>query len=130
MFHSFKSKKQLENYMRSIIEQDCSNKSYMSSNKKNQFEDWYMKIDPPMSTSVDIDYKNILVKSTTDVRNVKNRQSLHDDPTQKFFKNQPLPLRCKLVEKPFYENLNQKKADHIENIREDCFESFKKEKLQ
>ena len=70
---TYGSRTKLEDHMTRCIEQEICNILYMNPNKKIKFNDWYMKLDPPMwidadfecmNNPVDDPHQNIVYKQT------------------------------------------------------------------
>ena len=70
----------------------------MHPNRKMKFNDWYMKIDPPMWIAADIECMNIPIIDND-----------HNHITDKLFINKPVAIVYNIVKNPEYENLNLKK---------------------
>ena len=101
------------------IEQKVCNKSYMHPNQKIKFNDWYMKICPPMWIVADFQCMNIPIIDND-----------NDHVTKKSFINKPVAIGYNIVKKPEYENLNLEKDGYIKNFGEDCVEWFINELLE
>ena len=108
----------LEEHMLRYIEEKVCNISYMQPNQKIKFNDWYMKIDPPMWIAADFECMNIPINDN-DNNNV----------TDKLFVNKPVAIDFNLVKNPDYDNLNLEKDDYIKYFGEDCVEWFINEML-
>ena len=109
----------LEEHMLSCIEQKVCNISYMQPNQKIKFNDWYIKIDPPMWIAADFECMNIPINDND-----------NDNVTDKLFVNKPVAIGCNIVKKPDYDNLNLEKDGYIKYFGEDCVESFNNEMLE
>ena len=109
----------LEEHMLRCIEQKVCNISYMHPNQKVKYNDWYMKIDPPMWIADDFECMN---KPIIDNDN--------DTVTDTLFVNKPVAIGYNIVKKPDYENLNFEKDGYIKFFGEDCFEWFIKKMLE
>ena len=103
------------------IEQKVCNLSNMHPNQKINFNDWYMKIDPPMWMAADFGCKNILIN---------DNDNDNDHVTGKLFVNKPVGIGYNIVKNPDYENLNLEKDGYIKHFGEHCFEWFLKEMLE
>ena len=68
----------LERHMVRCIEQKVCNISYMHPNQKIKFNDWYMKIDPPMWIAADFECMNVPINDND-----------NDNVTDKLFVNKP-----------------------------------------
>ena len=104
----------LEEHMLRCIEQKVCNISYMHPNQKIKFNDWYMKIDPPMWTMADFECMNFPI-----IDNDK------DHVTDKLFISKPVALGYIIVKNPDYENLNLEKGGYIKYCGDDRVEWFK-----
>ena len=82
--------------------------SYMQLNQKMKFNDWYLKIDPPMWIAVDFECMNIPINN-----NKNNDDNVNDHGnngvTDKLFVNKPVAISYNIVKNPGYENLNLEK---------------------
>ena len=103
----------LEEHMLRCNEQKVCNISYMQPNQKIKFNDWYMKIDPPMWIAADFECMNIPI-NTND----------NDHVTDKLFVNKPVAIGYNIVKHPDYDNLNLEKDGYIKYFGEDCVEWF------
>ena len=101
------------------IERKVCNISYMNPNQKIKFNDWYMKIDPPMWMAAEFECLNIPF-------NVNDNNNV----TDKLFVNKPVAINYNIVKNPDYENLKLEKDGYIKNFGEDCVEWFIKEMLE
>ena len=97
------------------MEQNVCNISYMHLNQKVNFNDWCIKIDPPMWIAADFACMNI---------------PINDDVADKLFVNKPVAIGYIRVENPDYEKLNLKKDGYIKFFAEDCVEWFLMEMLE
>ena len=97
----------------------------MQPDQKIRFNDWYMKIDPPMWMAADFECMNIPI-------NVNNNNNDHDNVnvTDKLFINKPVAIGYNIVKNPDYDNLNLEKDGCIKYFGEDCVEWFIKEMLK
>ena len=109
----------LEEHMLRCIEQKVCNISYMHPNQKIKFNDWYMKIDPPMWIAADFEGMNIPIIDND-----------NDHVTDKLFISKPVVRVYNIVKKPDYENLNLEKDGYIKHSGEDCVERFINEMLE
>ena len=80
------------------IEQKVCNIAYMHPNQKIKFNDWYMKIDPPMGIAADFECMNIPISNNN-----------NDNVTDKLFVNKPVALGYNIVKNPDYDNINLEK---------------------
>ena len=115
----------LEEHMLRCIEQKVCNISYMHPNQKIKFNDWYMKIDPPVWTAADFECMNIPINNNNDV-NVND----NDNVTDKLFVNKPVAIGYNIVKHPDYDNMNLEKDGYIKYFGEDCVEWFINEMLE
>ena len=109
----------LEEHMLRFIEQKVCNISFMHPNQKIKFNDWFMKIDPPMWIAADFECMNIPINNND-----------NDNVTDKLFVNKPVAIGYKIVKNPDYENLNLEKDGYIKYFVEDCVEWFINEMLE
>ena len=109
------------------IEQKVCNISYMSPNQKIKFNDWYMKIEPPMWIATDFECMNLPVN-----KNNNNNDDDHNNNgvTDKLFINKPLAKGYNIFKNLDYDNLNLEKEGYIKHFGEDCVEWFIKEMLE
>ena len=117
------------------IEQKVCNISNVHPNQKMKFNDWYMKIDPPMWVSADFECMSVLINdSDNDNDNNNDNDNVNDndndDVTDKLFVNKPVGLGYNIVKNPEYDNLNLKKNGSIKFFGEDCVEWFINEMLE
>ena len=89
--------------MSRCIEQKVCNISYMHPNQKIKFNDWYMKIDPPMWIAADFECINIPIIYID-----------NDNVTNKLFVSKPVAIDYNIVKNPDNENLYLEK-DGISN---------------
>ena len=101
------------------IEQKVCNISYMHPNQKTKFNDWYMKIDPPMWIAADFECMNIPI--------IEND---NDHVTDKLLIIKLVAIGYNIVKNLEYENLNLEKVGSIKYFGEDCVEWFKNEMLE
>ena len=116
--NTYEDQTKLEEHMLRCIEQKVCNISYMHPNQKIKFNDWYMKIDPPMWMAADFECMNIPINDD-DNNNV----------TDKLFANKPVALGYNRVKNPDYENLNLEKDGYIKYFG-DCVEWLKNGMLE
>ena len=90
----------LEEHMLRCIEQKVCNISYMEPNQKIKFNDWYMKIDPPMWIAADFECMNLPIN---------NNDHDNNSVTDKLFVNKPVAIGYNIVKNPDYDNLNLEK---------------------
>ena len=109
----------LEEHMLRCIEQKVCNISYMNPNQKIKFNDWYMKIDPPIWIAADFECMNIPINNND-----------NDNVTYKFFVNKPVAIGYNIVKNPGYDNLNLEKDGYIKYFGEDCVGWFINEMLE
>ena len=109
----------LEEHMLRCIEQKVCNISYMHPNQKIKFNDWYMKIDPPMWIAAVFECMNIPINNNN-----------NDNVTDKLFLNKPVAIGYNMVKNPDYDNLNLEKDGYIKYFGEDCVEWFINEMLE
>ena len=120
------------------IEQKVCNISYMQPNQKIKFNDWYMKIDPPMWIAADfecmntpvIDNDNVNDNDNGDDNNANANDHDRKGVTDKLFVNKPVEIGYNIVKNPVYENLNLEKDVYIKFFGEDCVEWFINEMLE
>ena len=115
----------LEEHMLRCDEQKVCNISCLHPNQKIKFNDWNMKIDPPIRMAADFGCMNVLVNDNDDV-NVNG----NDHVTDKLFLNKPVAICYIIVKSPDYENLNLEKGGYIKYFGEDCVEWFINEMLE
>ena len=126
-----------ENMLR-CIEQKVCNISYMHPNQKIKFNDWYMKIDPPIWMAADFECMNLPINdndnNNDNVNDHDNDNNVNDHDnksvTDKLFVNKPVAIGYNIVKNPYYENLNLEKDGYIKFFGEDCAEWFIKEMLE
>ena len=133
--NTYSDQSKLEEHMLRCIEQKVCNISYMHSNQKIKFNDWYMKIDPPMWIAADFECMNIPINdhnnnNDDDNDNVKVIDHDNNGVTDKLFINKPLAIGYNIVKNPDYDNLNLEKDGYIKYLGEDCVEWFIKEMLE
>ena len=111
------------------IEQKVCNISYMQLNQKIKFNDWYMKIDPPMWIAADFECMNIPIND-----NNNNNDDDHDNEnvTDKLFvlQNKPVAIGYNIVKNSDYDNLNLERDSYIKYFGEDCVERLINEMLE
>ena len=90
----------------------------MHPNQKIKFNDWYMKIDPPMWMAADFECVNVPVAS--------NKNNSMD----KMFLNKPVGIGYNTVNNLDYANLYLEKDGYIKYFGEDCVEWFLYEILE
>ena len=95
----------------------------MQPNQKIKFNDWYMKIDPPMWIAADFECMNIPI-------NDNNNDNVNNGVTDKLFVNKPVAIGYNIVKHPDYDNLNLEKDGYIKYFGEDCVEWFINEMLE
>ena len=91
----------------------------MHPNQKIKFNDWYMKVDPPMWIAADFECLNIPINDND-----------NENDTDKLFANKPVAIGYDIVKNPFYDNLNLEKYGYIKYFGEDCVEWFINEMLE
>ena len=109
----------LEEHMLRCIEQKVCNISYTQPNQKMKFNDWYMKIDPPMWIVADFECMNVPINDDD-----------NDNVTDKLFVNKPVAIGYIIVKNPDYDDLNLEKDGYIKYFGEDCVEWFVNEMLE
>ena len=91
----------------------------MHPNQKIIFNDWYMKIDPPMWIAADFECMNFPIKDND-----------NNCVTDKLFINKPVAIGYNIVKNPDYDNLDLEKDGYIKYFGEDCVEWFVNEMLE
>ena len=91
----------------------------MHPNQKIKFNDWYMKIDPPMWFAADFERMNVPINDTD-----------NDNVTDKLFVNKPVAKGYNRVKNPEYDKLDLEKDGYIEYFGEDCVEWLINEMLE
>ena len=119
----------LEEHMLGCIEQKVCNISYMHPNQKIKFNDWCMKIDPPMWIAADFECMNIPINNNKN-DNVNINDYDNNGVTDKLFVNKPVAIGYNIVKNPEYDNLNLEKDGYIKYFAEDCVEWFVNEMLE
>ena len=104
---------QLEEHILRCIERKVCNISYMQPNQKIKFNDWYMKIDPPMWIAADFECMNFPINDND-----------NNIVTDKLFVNKPVAIGYNIVKNPDYDNLKLEKDGYIKYFGEDCVEWF------
>ena len=117
--NTYGDQRKLEEHMLRCIEQKVCNISYMHPNQKIKFNDWYVKIDPPMWIASDFECMNIPI-----VDNDSNHV------TDRLFINKPVAIGYNVVKNPAYENLILEKDGYIKYFGEDCVDWFVNEMLE
>ena len=127
----------LEEHMLKCIERKVCNISYLQPNQKIKFNDWYMKIDPPMWIAADFECMNMPINDNNnnnvdDNNNDNVNINNHDNNgvTAKLFANKPVAIGYNIVKNPDDENLKLEKDGYIKYFGEDCVEWFIKEMLE
>ena len=101
----------------------------MQPNQKIKYNDWYMKIDPPMWIAPDFECMNIpIINNSNNDDNVNDHD--HNGVTDKLFVNKPIAIGYNIVKNPDYDNLNLEKDGYIKYFGGDCVEWFIKEMLE
>ena len=95
------------------------NKSYMHPNQKIKFNDWYIKIDPPIWIAANFECMNIPIIDSD-----------NDHVTDKLFINKPVAVGYNIVKTPEYENLNLENDGYIKYFGEDWVEWYINEMLE
>ena len=111
------------------IEQKVCNISYMHPNQKIKFNDWYMKIDPPMWIAADFECMNVPINDNNN-DNVDANDHDNNGVTDKLFVNKPVAIGYNIVKNPDCDNLNLEKDGYIKYFGEDCVEWFLNEMLE
>ena len=103
----------------------------MQPNQKIKFNDWYMKIDPPMWIAADFECMNIPINDNNN-NNDDDNDNDHDNNsvTDKLFINKPVAIGYNIVKHPDYDNLNLEKDGYFKHFGEDCVEWFINEMLE
>ena len=91
----------------------------MNPNQKIKFNDWYMKIDPPMWIAADFECMKTPINDND-----------NDNVTDKLFINKPVAIGYNIVKNPENENLNLEEDGFIKYFGEDCVEWFRDEMLE
>ena len=127
----------LEEHMLRCIEQKVCKISYMQPNQKINFNDWYMKIDPPMWIAADFECmnlpnndKNNNIDDDNNDDNVNVIDHNNNGVTDKLFVNKPVAIGYNIVKNPDYDNLNLEKDGYVKYFGEDCVEWFINEMLE
>ena len=123
--NTYDNQSKLEEHMLRCFEQKVCNISYMHPNQKKKFNDWYMKIDPPMWIAADFECINIPIND-----NDNDNENDNDKVTDKLFVNKPLAIGYNIVKNSEYDNLNLEKDGYIKYFGEDCVEWFVNEMLE
>ena len=127
--NTYGDESKLEEHMLRCIEQKVCNISYMQPNQKIKFNDWYMKIDPPMWIAADFESMNIPINDNNNDNN-NNNDNVNNGVTDKLFINEPVAIGYNIVKKSDYDNLNLEKDGCIKYFGEDCVEWFINEMLE
>ena len=129
--NTYGDQSKLEEHMLRCIEQKVCNISYMQPDQKIKFNDWYMKIDPPMWIAADFECMNIPIDNNNNNNNDDNNND-HDNNsvTDKLFIDQPVAIGYNIVKNPEYNNLNLEKDGYIKYFGEDCVDWFINEMLE
>ena len=125
--NTYDNQSKLEEHMLRCIEQKVCNISYMHPNQKTKFNDWYMKIDPPMWIAADFECMNIPIN---DNDNDNDNENDNNGVTDKLFINKPIAIGYNIVKNPDYDNLNLEKDGYIKYFGEGCVEWFVNEMLE
>ena len=125
--NTYGDQSKLEEHMLRCIEQKVCNISYMNPNQKIKFNDWYMKIDPPMWTAADFECMNIPINNNNNNNDDDNND---DNVTDKLFVNKPVAIGYNIVKNSDYDNLNLEKDGYIKYFGEDCVEWFVNEVME
>ena len=121
----------LEKHMLRCIEQKVCHISYMQPNQKIKFNDWYMKIDPPMWIAADFECMNLPINNNNNNDdNVSVIDHDNNGVTDKLFVNKPVAIGYNIVKNPDYDNLNLEKDGYIKYFCENCVEWFINEMLE
>ena len=125
----------LEEHMLRCIEQKVCNLSYMQPNQKIKFNDWYMKIDPPMWIAADFECMNLPINDNNidDDNNDDNVNVIdhnNNGVKDKLFVNKPVAIGYNIVKHPDYDNLNLEKDGYIKYFGGYCVEGFIKDMLE
>ena len=122
--NTYGDRTKLEEHMLRCIEQKTCNISYMQPNQKIKFNDWYMKIDPPMWIAVDFESMNIPINdNNNDDDNNDDKVNVIDHDingvTDKLFVNKPIAIGYNTVKNLDYDNLNLETDGYIKFFGED-----------
>ena len=133
--HTYGDQSKLEEHMLRCIEQKVCNISYMQPNQKIKFNDWYMRIDPPMWIAADFECMNIAINNNNnDDDNNNDDVNVNDHNnnglTDKLFLNKPIAIGYNIVKNLDYDNLNLEKDGYIKYFGEDCVEWFIEEMIE
>ena len=135
--NTYGDQSKLEEHMLRCIEQKVCNISYMQPNQKITFNDWYMKIDPPIWIAADFECMNIPFtdnNNNNDDDNNNDNANVNDHDnngvTDKLFINKPVAIGYNIVKNSDYDNLNLEKDNYIKFFGEDCVEWFINEMLE
>ena len=91
----------------------------MQPNQKIKFNDWYMKIDPPMWIAADFECMNF-----------PTNDNINNGDTDKLFINKPVAIGYNIVKLSGYDNLNLEKDGYIKYFGEDCVQWFVNEMME
>ena len=117
--NTYGDQSKLEEHMLRCIEQKVCNISYLHSNQKINFNDWYMNIDPPMWIAADFECMNIPFNDND-----------NNGVTDKLFINKLIAIGYNIVKNSDYDNLNLEKDGYVKYFGEDCVEWFINEMLE
>ena len=86
----------------------------MQLSQKIKFNDWYMKINPPMWIAGDFECMNLPINdNNNDDDNVNVIDHNNNGVTDKLFVNKPIAIGYNIVKHPDYDNLNLEKDGYI-----------------
>ena len=109
----------------------------MQPNQKIEFNDWYLKIDPPMWIAADFECMSIPINNNNnnnDDYNNNDNANVNDHDkngvTDKLFVNKPVAIGYNILKNSDYDNLNLEKDGYIKYFGEDCVERFINEMLE
>ena len=103
----------------------------MQPNQKIKFNDWYMKIEPPMWIAADFECMNIpIIDNNNNNDDENNNDNVNVNDHDKLFLNKPIAIGYNIVKHPEYDNINLQKDGSIKYFGEDCVEWFINEMLE
>ena len=93
----------------------------MHPNQKIKFNDWYMKIDPPMWIAAVFECMNLPINNNNNNNdNVNVNDHDNNGVTEKLFRNKPVAIGYNTVKNPDCDNIHLKKNGYIKYFGEDC----------
>ena len=124
----------------------------MHPNQKIKFNDWYMKIDPPLWKAANFQCMNVLINdidndndnvnqndidndnNNNDKNNDNDNVNVNDNDNDKvrdeLFVNKPVAIGYIIVKNSEYHNLNLEEGGYIKHFGENCVEWFINEMLE